>query len=126
MSYSEQSTELALNASIAVMVLMGAPDDVEFLPLRPRTADENMLAELKARWPGRGLRVIGILGLCGATSRAAFKEPLQDVQVYALADAFAVYVATLIGSGSHLGPQQPDDFESFMRGLYRLEDPRIK
>jgi hypothetical protein len=54
-----------------------------------------MLADLKSRWPGRGLRSIGIVGLVGLTARAAFKEPLEPKTVDALATAFLVYVAAL-------------------------------
>ncbi len=77
MTYTEKSTQLALDASVAVQVLMGtAPGDCEFIPLKPKAADEAMLADLKARWPGRGLRSVGVIGLCGTAPRCAFKEPL--------------------------------------------------
>jgi hypothetical protein len=49
MTYSEKAAQLGCDSSVAVMVLMGAPNDVEFLPLKPRTADEKTLAELKTR-----------------------------------------------------------------------------
>ena len=56
-TYSEKSTQLAVDASVAVLALLGtAPGDVEFIPIKPILADENIHAELKARWPGRGLR----------------------------------------------------------------------
>jgi len=92
MSYSEKSTQLVLDASVAVLVLMGAPDDVEFLPLKPIMADETMRAELKARWPGRGLRSVGMIGLCGLSPRVCLKEPLDMEQASVLADAFLAYL----------------------------------
>lgn len=95
MTYSEKSTQLALDASVAVLVLMGAPDDVEFIPLKPRAADEIMLADIAARWPGRGLRSAGVIGLCGTSTRCALKEPLEPEQVSALADAFLAYLRVL-------------------------------
>jgi hypothetical protein len=94
-TYSEKSTQLALDASVAVLVLMGAHDDVEFIPLKPRMIDENMSAELKARWPGRGLRSVGMLGLCGTSPRCALKEPLEPEQVSALMGAFLAYCHAL-------------------------------
>jgi hypothetical protein len=96
MTYLEKSHQLASESSVAVLVLMGAPDDVEFVPLKPRAADENMLADLKARWPGRGLRSIGMVGLVGVTPRAVLKEPLEPQQVDAMATAFLTYLHVLL------------------------------
>jgi hypothetical protein len=96
MTYSEKSTQLALDASIAVLVLTNAQfDDVEFLPLKPRQMTESEKAELVTRWPGRGLCSIGVLGLVGMTPRSAFKEPLEPEQVTALAGAFLAYLHAL-------------------------------
>ena len=96
MTYLEKAADVAGASSIAVQVLLGAaPADIEFVPIRPRPADAQMLADLKSRWPGRGLRSIGIVGLVGLTARAAFKEPLEPKTVDALATAFLVYVAAL-------------------------------
>lgn len=94
-TYSEKSTKLALDSSVAVLVLMGTPDDVEFIPLKPRAADEKTLADLKARWPGRGLRSVGVIGLCGTSPRYELKEPLEPEQVTALAGAFLAYLHAL-------------------------------
>lgn len=96
MSYQDKSRQLAVDASVAVLVLMGtAPDDVEFLPLKPKVADAAMLAELKARWPGRGLRCVGVIGLCDTLPICALKEPLETEQVSRLLGAFLTYVQAL-------------------------------
>jgi hypothetical protein len=93
MTYLEKSTQLALDASVAVQVLMGTtPGDCEFIPLKPKAADETMLADIAARWPGRGLRSVGVIGLCGTSPCCAFKEPLESDQVSALAGAFLAYL----------------------------------
>ena len=99
MTYSEQVTQLALNASVAVFVLMGTtPGDVEFLPLKPNAADENTLAALRDRWPGRGLRQVGCMGLSfDMTPLSVFKEPLAPEQFDALSYAFLTYAYALLG-----------------------------
>jgi len=119
MTYSEKSTQLALESSVAVLVLMGAPNDVEFIPLKPRAADAKMLADIKGRWPGRGLRSIGIVGLVGTTPRCALKEPLAPEQVDALAGAFLAYVRVLIS------PELPRvDTVEWCEKLFALPDNR--
>jgi len=124
MTYTERANQLALDSSVAVLVLMGAPEDVEFIPLRPRTADANMLAELKARWPGRNLRSVGVLGVVGGAAQCALKEPFEPETVSRLADAFAVYVHTLLFSG-FAEQQQAGDFVQFATRLWSLPDPRL-
>jgi hypothetical protein len=96
MTYSERSTQLALDASVAVLVLTNAQcDDIEMLPLKPREMTESDVADLLTRWPGRGLFVCGILGLVGTSPRSEFKEPLEPEQVDALASAFLAYLHVL-------------------------------
>lgn len=96
MTYSERSTQLALDASIAVLVLTNAQgNDVEFLPLKPRQMSESETAELAVRWPGRGLRSVGVIGLVGTSPFCALKEPLEPEQVSALAGAFLAYLHVL-------------------------------
>jgi hypothetical protein len=127
MTYSEKSAQLTLDSSVAVMVLMGAPNDVEFLPLKPRVADEKMLSELRGRWPGRGLRSIGIVGLVGVTPRAALKESLEPMQVDALAAAFLTYVNTLLRGeqpSAEVERKHAGDFVQFAESLWALEDTR--
>lgn len=96
MTYQERSTQLTADSSVAVQVLMGAPDDVEFVPLKPRAANAEMWAELKDRWPGRGLRSIGLIGLVGTTPQCALREPLEPEQLSALANAFLTYLHVLL------------------------------
>jgi hypothetical protein len=103
MTYQEQCDHLTQNASIAVFVLMGAVDDVEFLPLRPRPADEGMLAELKQRWPGRNLRPIGVLAVVNGSPCCVLKEPLLSQQIAALGVAFGEYVRIMSAPNSDRG-----------------------
>jgi len=123
MTYSEKSTQLALDSSVAVQVLMGTtPGDCEFIPIKPRTADARMLADIAARWPGRGLRSVGIIGLIGAVPTCELKEPLEPEQVTALAGAFLTY---LHGLFSDSFAEQIEGVEiAEMRRLWSLEDPR--
>jgi hypothetical protein len=118
-SYIERSAQLAVESSIAAWVLMGAPNDVEFVPLRPKMADATWLAELKARWPGRLLRAVGVIGLCGTSPRCVLKEPLSPEQVSALANAFLVYVETLLGDS--FAQQQKDAEIEWLNRLYARE-----
>ena len=128
MTYTAQSQNLANESSIAVLVLMGAPDDIEFIPLKPLAADENTLAKLKTRWPGRGLRSIGVVGLVGVTPQIALKEPLTTQQVDCLAAAFLTYVRGLLTSA----PTPVDCVEEHQKGdevdwlcrLWSLPDTR--
>jgi len=122
MTYAEKSTQLALDASVAVLVLMGAPNDVEFVPIKPRAADEAWRAELKARWPGRGLRSVGVIGLCGTSARCALREPIGSDAVEALATAFFEYIRVLLGDdfAAHMAAAEIEELERH----YALEDPR--
>ena len=123
MTYSEKSTRLASDASVAVLVMMGsAPDDVEFLPLKPRTADEKTLADLRARWPGRGLRSVGIIGLVGTSPQTALKEPLEPEQTSALAFAFLTYIRALFADSFE---EQREGAEiQALKNLWSLGDSR--
>lgn len=122
MTYSERSTQLALDSSVAVSVLIGAPGDVEFLPLKPRAADETMLAELKARWPGRGLRSVGVIGLIGTSPQYALKEALDPEQVTALTAAFLTYIHSLF-LNSFVAQMEAAEIAELER-LYALPDTR--
>lgn len=98
MTYTEKSAQLAIEASVAVQVLLGTdPDDCEFIPIKPKPADANMLAEIAARWPGRGLRSVGVVGLVGTSPRCILKEPLEPETVDRLAVAFLMYISVLFG-----------------------------
>ena len=123
MTYSEKSTQLALDASVAVLVLTNAQcDDMEFLPLKPRQMTESDAAELLTRWPGRGLRSVGLIGLVGMSPRCALKEPLEPEQVSALAGAFLAYLHVLFCDS--FAEQQEGVEIAEMRRLWSLEDPR--
>jgi hypothetical protein len=96
-TYDERRDHLALSSSIMVQVLLGhAPGDMEFVALKPRPASAEMWEELHARWPGRGLRLAGTIGLVDGAPQLVLKEPLDGVQVETLAVAFAVYIGALV------------------------------
>lgn len=126
--YAEKSTQLLTDAQIAVLVLGNADcTDVEFLPLKPRAANENFCQELRTRWPGRGLRSIGVVGLSGTEPVCAFKEELGPEKVLAVANAFLVYVSVLLGDAfaKQLRPEPaPDDSIEWLTQLYSLPDLR--
>jgi hypothetical protein len=125
MTYSEQSTQLALDASVAVLVLSNPEcNDVEFLMLKPKRTAACELAELKARWPGRGLRSVGTIGLVGTSPRWALKELLTFEQVSALADAFLAYLHVLYCDA--LAGQQESAEVAELEALHTLVDPRTE
>jgi hypothetical protein len=124
MTYSERSAQLAVDSSISALVLMGAPDDVEFIQLRPKRADANKLAELKARWPGRGLRAVGVIGLVGTAPRYVLKEPLATEEVSALADAFLAYLHALFCDG--FAAQEESAEVAELERWYALQDTRTE
>jgi hypothetical protein len=121
-TYTERSTQVALNCSIVTLVLLGsAPGDCEFIPVRPRLADNSFRAEMRARWPGRGLRTVGTIGLClsgGVSVRCALKEPLDPAQVEQLGTAFTEYLWTLLRDG--LAEQEASE----LLRLWALPDTR--
>ncbi len=124
MTYQEQSEQLVSEASIAAFVLMGAnPQDVEFVPLKPRMADRQMLEDLKARWPGRGLHTVGVMGLCGASPRCAFKTEAQITpqQMDALAAAWGVYCCMTIVQGFAAQRESAEIAELYR--IYNYADP---
>lgn len=98
MAYTQNAAQLAIDASVAVQVLLGtAPDDCEFIPLKPKPADADMLNEIAMRWPGRGLRSVGVVGLVGTSPRVALREPLEPETVDRLVVAFLTYINALFG-----------------------------
>jgi hypothetical protein len=122
-SYYERSNQLAADAQVSVLVL-GNPEtaDAEFLPLAPRTFSDAEAQALRARWPGRGLRVLGVLGLCGASPRCVFKEPLDPRVVDALASAFLTYLHVLFGES--LAEQREAAEIAELERLFSLPDTR--
>lgn len=94
MTYTEESVQLALDSSVAVMAL-GNPNDStdwELMPLKPHMMTEREKADLAARWHGRNLRPVGVVALVGATPKFALKVPLTPGETSALADAFLEHV----------------------------------
>lgn len=123
-TYTERAVQLGVNSSIAVYVLMGSsPQDVEFLPLKPRMADEAMLAELKTRWAGRSLRSVGVIGLVGTTPQCALEEPLEPDQITGLGAAFLAYLHVIL-SDSFAAQQETVEISELER-LYSLPDTRL-
>lgn len=123
MTYTERYTQLGAEASVAALILCNpACDDVEFLMLKPKRMTVCELAELKARWPGRGLRPVGTIGLVGTSPRWALKEPLTFEQISALADAFLHFLHCLYCDG--LAAQQEFTEVAKLESLYALQDDR--
>jgi len=121
MTYSEQSTQLALDASVAVLVFTNAQrDDAIFLPLKPRQLPEGEAAELLRSGPG--FHSIGVIGLVGATARCALKEPLEPEQTYALVGAFLAYLHSLF-CDSFAAQQEATEIQELVR-VWLLDDPR--
>ena len=124
LAYSERATQLALDASVAVQALMGTADDIEFIPLKPSPANAAMLAGIAARWPGRGLRSVGVIGLCGVIPCFALKEPLVSEQVSALSDAFLAYLHALYRDrlATHLEQAEIQELQR----MWSLSDTRME
>jgi hypothetical protein len=125
MTYSEQSAQLAVDSSVAVLVLSNPEcNDVEFLMLKPKRMGTCELAELKARWPGRELRSVGTIGLVGTSPRWALKEPLTFEQISALADAFLAYLHVLF-CDALAGRQESAEVAELER-LHTIADTRTE
>lgn len=86
-------------ATLSVYCLMGGPHDIEFLPLLPKMADTETLNELKARWSGRELRSVGIMGLNGTTPFYEFQERMEPEQIAILGSAFMAYLDSFFSKG---------------------------
>ena len=126
MTYSEKSIQIACDASIAVLALSNPEGtDLEFLPLKPHPMSQSYAAGLRARWPGRNLRTIGVIGLVGASARVELKEPFaHPEQISALAEAFLAYVTVLLGDNFAEPIGGIDDSVIWCERLYALPDPR--
>ena len=124
MTYTEKSTQLALDAPVAVLAL-SSPDctDLELLPLRPRQMSEREREQLAARWHGRNLRSVGVIGLVGTTPKHALKDTLEPEQVSALIDAFLGYLHALY-CGSLATQQATAEIQELER-VFALPDTRI-
>jgi hypothetical protein len=120
MTFREKTIQLVLESSVALYVFLGAENDAEFLPLKPTLADEKAMLALRARWPGRGLRWIGVIGLCGATPRIEVNEPLHPDQVNALCIAFLAHLNCLFSANFHTERAQTEIAE--LQRIYAYSD----
>lgn len=97
LTYRERSERVAIDSSIAVMVLMNpCGTDIEFWPIRPIPAVSTAPEEFVRRH----LRIVGVVGLCGLKPLCAFRKPLEPRVTDGIAQAFLEYVRVLI---------EPDD-----------------
>lgn len=120
MTYTEKSTQLALESSVAALVLLGTDrKDSVFLPLRPNLATPEMLADLKSRAAGRGLRAVGIIGLCGTTPKMCLKEELDPAQINAISLGFLAYTYALFAENAVAGEVAE------LERIYSLPDTRL-
>lgn len=100
MTYATRSTQLALDAEIAVYVLCDADmTNIELLPLKPRSLPDSEVQALNHCWTGRELRGLGVIGIVKGAPHVALKELLGVEQIAALSAAFVTYVNTLIAVG---------------------------
>jgi len=129
-SYQELSSKIAVDSSIAVIVLLN-PDatDSEFWPLRPQPLEPS---ELNAPddFAARKLRIVGVVGLCGLKPQCAFKEELPERVMGKIGVAFVEYVRVALGQSYNeqlaveVARQMPGDFLEFAGRLYALPDGR--
>jgi hypothetical protein len=83
---------------------------------------ETDRAKLAARWPGRGLCSIGVIGLLDGRVHMALKEPLDHIKLATLALAFTQHCGeAAIGS---LEQQQSAVDVAWLEALHSLEDNR--
>lgn len=101
MSYTEQAKQIVLGSSVALYVLMGESNDVEFLQIRPKMATDAELLDLRARCEGRCLRGVGVIGLINNTPRYAFSEHLEPDQVNAMCNSFLAFLNVLYSGNLH-------------------------
>jgi hypothetical protein len=123
MTYQERSRQLVADASVAVLVVGNVETgDAEYIPVSPRPYPAHELLALRDRWPGRGLRTLGVLGLIGTTPRCVFKEPLEPRTVDALAAGFLTYLNVLFGE-SFAEQREAVELAELER-MFALVDPR--
>lgn len=103
--YIQEANELVDSASVAVQILLGDDEDVEFVPMRPQMAGEEWWADIRTRWHGRGLRSIGVLAMTEDGAKAAFKMPVSLDLATRLASEFQIYCLTLASAGLMKPPE---------------------
>lgn len=113
--------QLAADAQIAAYI-MASPgaQEIEVMPLKPRMASDAECESLAARWSGRGLQGVGVIGrLADGGIGMAFKVPFDHLQIAALLRAF-----TNRCEASASEPQC-DDSVTWLECLHALPDTRI-
>jgi hypothetical protein len=127
-TYEERRDTLAINSSILVQVMLGNAGDMEFSLVRPRPANSAaMEEELRAKWPGRGLRAVGFVGLVDGAPQLVLKAPISAAEVEVLAIAFGGYVGTLMKqamSAENIGAELARAEVSELERMYVLPDSR--
>jgi hypothetical protein len=112
--------QLTLDAQFAVYV-MSNPDasEIEFLELNPRMASVSEMESLAARWPGRGLRGIGVIGLVNGRVHMALTEPCDNIKLAALLGAFSQYRDVVNCADDSVASV------AWCERLYAWQDPRM-
>lgn len=110
--------QLAADANVAAYI-MASPDaqEIEILPLKPCTASDTECESLAARWSGRGLQGVGVIGrLADGGIGMALKVPFDHLQIAALLRAFTI----------HCEAREPqcDDSVTWLEHLHALPDSR--
>jgi hypothetical protein len=111
--------QLALDAQLAVFVMANLDaSEIEFLPLKPRTATDSERESLAARWPGRDLRAAGVIGhYANGHIAMALKVPFDNIMLASLLIAFKEYREALEA-------ESLDCSVEWCERLYALQDPR--
>lgn len=112
---------LAAEAEVAAYI-MASPDaqEIEMLPLKPCMASDAERESLAARWPGRGLQGVGVIGrLADGGIGVALKVPFDHLQIAALLRAFTNHCE------AHNASPQCDDSVTWLKALHALPDTRL-
>ena len=128
-TYEQRRDTLAINSSILVQIMLGnAAGDTEFSLVRPRPANSAVMEEeLRARWPGRGLRAVGFVGLVDGAPQLVLKTPISAVEVEAVTVAFGDYVGALVKhamSAEHIGAELERAEVAELDRLFAMPDTR--
>ncbi|HEV2134685.1 MAG TPA: hypothetical protein VGR47_10545 [Terracidiphilus sp.] len=113
--------QLAADAQIAAYI-MSSPDaqEIEILPLKPCMASDAECESLAARWSGRGLQGVGVIGrLADGGIGMALRVPFDHLQIAALLRAFTNRCEALKAS-----EPQFDDSVTWLTALHALPDSR--
>ena len=111
--------QLAADAEVAAYI-MSSPDasEIEMLTLKPHTASEAECQSLAARWSGRGLQGVGVIGrLADGGIGVALKVSFDHLQIAALLRAFTI--------PCEAREPQCDDSVTWLEQLHCLPDTRM-